>query len=347
MLKQSAGKAIGWIVRIVIIAGLVAVAVLDPFSSGGDQTTTDTAVIKNYDAVMDIERSGDLFLTETIDVDLPAGKHGIFKIFDKADPRRRGVSHPIQVESVERDGSPEVYTTVESSSRTETIRIGNASVTLEPGVHRYIIRSSTKNVFEEGDANTTLWWWDVVGAGWQMRIESASITANFPATPKKVECVMGENTPCDAQLLDRSMTLKTGALAPFEPVTVRVSFPAAALPAPPTGTNAALTIVLSLIAGLISGSIAVMMVAKTHEKAVGLPVLFEPPQGIYPALGAKVLNEVNSPYALQATLFDLAERGLLNLQGDDNGWNIAVVAEPSQTVMTAAEAHLLAKLGLN
>lgn len=345
MKKRRAGIALGWIVRLLVVLSVVAMYFLPPFA--GTQQSTDTAVIKHYDALMDIDRSGALNLTETLDVEMPAGKHGIFRIFDTRDPRRRGVDHPVTVESVTRDGEPETYVKVDSRSGTYSIRIGKAYETLTPGVHQYVIKSRTTDVFEPGEGDTTLWWWDVVGAGWQMSMDSATVTAHLPATPTKAECVQGKDTPCEVSVLERTMTVNTGALAPFEPVTVRLSFPAAALPAPHTGTSPALTIVLSVIAGLISGSIALLLVSRTHEKPVGLPVLFEPPQGIYPALGSKILDEVNSPYALQATLFDLAERGLLTLHGHDKGWDIDVVGEPSQTVMTEAEAGVLGTLGLS
>ena len=56
---------------------------------------------------------------------MPGGKHGIFRIFDTADPRRDNVSHPVTVASVERDSRPEPYTHSDATVGTDTIRIGD------------------------------------------------------------------------------------------------------------------------------------------------------------------------------------------------------------------------------
>ncbi len=348
-MKSRAGlRVVAWLVRVLIVLGVLGALFINPTPSS-NQGDVDTAIIRTYDAEFTITRSGDLSLVENLMVEMPSGKHGIYRIFDTADPRRPNVEHPVEVISVKRDGQAESFLPLESAKGTETIRIGLPNVVLEPGIHQYTIESRTSNVFEPGDdPNTTLWWWDVVGSGWSMRIDSAHVVAKLPTAPKSSRCVIGKDTPCEVSVLDRQMIINTGELAPFEPVTVKLGFPAAALPAPiaPSGTSP-WTIVFSVLTALAGAGVAFLLVRQTKEPAVGLPATFEPPEGIYPALGAKVIDEVNSPYALQATLFDLAERGLLSLEGDKSGWDITVIAEPSQTTMTAAEAEVLAKLDLN
>lgn len=352
MNNGSAMKYLAWFVRAAIVAAFVLAIIIKP---DGRQTSTDTAVIRNYDAVMDLDKAGNLSLNEDLLVVMPAGKHGIYRIFDTADPRRSNVEHPVTVQSIERDGSPEPSTFVDSARGTMSVRIGDANVILEPGNHQYTIRSSTTDVFEPGSnawaeagdaAKTTLWWWDVVGQGWQMPIEAAHITVNLPTEPTAVECIRATNIPCTARVEGTRMFIDAEGLDPFEAVTVRAAFPADQLDPPIPGPSNVVPIVIGVVLGLLVAAFAVFMVSRTREKPVGLPVLFEPPQGIYPALGVKVLNEIESPYAFQATLFDLAERGLLHLAGNDSGWDITVVGDPSATLLTAAEAGVLAKLGL-
>lgn len=351
-------------VRLAIVLAFVFPLVFKP---GAGTRTPDDAIVRRYEAHMDIDRAGNMTLIERLHVDLPAGKHGIFRIFDTADPRRPDVEHPVVVESIERDGAPEHYEVVGTARGTYTVRIGEENVVLTAGVHEYTIRSTTTDVFEPGvdepggdesgadepggdrnDDDTTLWWWDIVGSGWQMRFDSVSVTADLPAQATKAECVRGKDTPCEVTLDGDRMLFETTDLGPFEPVTVRLTFPADELDAPTVATtNSRILLVAGIVVGLLAAAAGVVLVMQTREKPVGLPALFEPPQGIYPALGVKIRDETDSPYALQATLFDLAERGLLTLAGDDQGWLITVVGEPSTTMMTAAEAGVLAKLGLH
>lgn len=347
-MKRSSGlRVLTWVIRLAVVAGFVLALVWEP--GFGGQTTTDDAIVRDYEAVMDIDRAGNMELVEHLAVELARGKHGIFRIFDTADPRRPDVEHPVVVESVERDGLPEYYEEVGSVRGTYNIRIGKAEEPVEGGVYEYAIRSTTKDVFEPGDDDTTVWWWDIIGQGWQMPFDSVKVTAHLPATPTAAKCVRGEDTPCQVTVDDDTMTFQAQNLAPFEPVTVLLTFPADQLdppaPAPPGGIT--LSLVLGIVLGLLVAVGGFLLVGRTREKPVGLPALFEPPEGIYPALGVKVLDEVESPFALQATLFDLAERGLLKLTGNDSGWTVKVVGDPSNTIMTAAEVGVLAKLGLD
>jgi hypothetical protein len=146
------------------------------------------------------------------------------------------------------------------------------------------------------------------------------------------------------------LRIQTGPLDAFTPVTVRVSFPSNALPPPPAGSDDAgslvLIIVLSILTGLLAGGLGLYLFSRTRETEPGFPVLFEPPVGIFPALGARVLNEYDSPEALQATLFDLAERGLLQLAGDDDTWTVTVAADPATTPQWPAETAMLRAMGL-
>ena len=218
-----------WFVRVVLIGAVAAVWFIPPIP---EEQATDTASISTYDATMDLSRDGDLVTVETIAVEMPGGKRGIFRIFDTADPRRSNVTHPVQVDLVERDGQAEPYTRIDSADGTDTIRIGSENVYLDPGPHTYRIVSSTTDVFEPGEPGETLWWWDVVGAGWQMPIGASSIVVTLPAEPLRAECVFGEDQPCTASVEGTSLRVTTGPLEPFTPVTVRVAFDADDVAAP-------------------------------------------------------------------------------------------------------------------
>ncbi len=306
---------------------------------------SDSASITSYDAAMQLSREGDLRTVETIVVQMPPGKRGIFKIFDTDDPRRRDVEHPVEVRTVTRDGQPESYVHEGGPAGTDTIRIGRASVFLDPGAHTYTIDSSTTDVFEPGEPGETLWWWDVVGSGWQMSMGRVVVTAELPAVPLRAECVQGEDDPCDAVIDGTTMTVTTGPLAPYTPVTVRLAFDAEDVAAPIGSTTSSLW--WSLVAALVAVAVAVGLAWPTRERAPGFPVLFEPPFLVPPALGVRVLDEADSDADLQATLFDLAERGVLQLRGGDDAWYVEVVQPLEQEQLHPAEAAMLRSLGLD
>ena len=343
--RRSGRRALAWLIRVVVVVGLVAVAVLDPFSDGS--TEPDAARILRYDAQMQLGVEGDLRVEETLVVRLPPGKRGIFRIFDTADPRRPEVEHPVEVLEVTRDGSPEPFVDVDSPTGTRSVRIGDAANVIGPGDFVYRIVSRTTDVLEPGDdEDETLWWWDVVGSGWQLPMDDVSIDVALPAEPLRVECVQGEDTPCDATTDGATLSVRTGPLEPFTPVTVRTAFDAAEVAEPISAPSPVTTIVLSVLAGLVALVLGVAALRATREREPGFPVLFEPPVGVPPALGVRVLDETDSDDDLQATLFDLAQRGVLEIVGDGSEWLVRVVAEPSTQELHPVERTLLSRLGL-
>lgn len=339
--KTGRRTATAWFLRLLVLAAVVVVVFVPPFSSEQD----DTARITRFAGDFELSADGKLAITETIDVEMPGGKHGIFRIFDVADNHRYGVEHPVSDVSVTRDGAPEPWEWTDSAAGTETMRIGSASVFLTPGQHQYVIRSTTTDTLERGADGTVVWWWNVVGSGWQMAMDQVVITARLPAEVTKVECVQGEATPCTADLSERTMTVRTGPLAPFTPVTVRATFPDGALPLPPEDpTN--LTWLWSTLAGLLGLGLGIWFVVATRERPPGFPVLFEPPEDISPALGAKVLSETTSDDDLQATLYDLGAKGVVRLDGNDDAWNVNLLVDPQAAQVPEMERAMLAGLGL-
>ncbi|UDY35421.1 DUF2207 domain-containing protein [Dermatobacter hominis] len=333
--------ATAWLLRFLVLVAVAVVAFVPPVTT----QEVDTARITRYVADFELSADGTLVATETIDVEMPGGKHGIYRIFDIADNHRYGVDHPVTDVTVTRDGAAEPVEWTDSNRGSETLRIGSASVFLTPGQHQYVITSTTSNALERGPDGTVVWWWNVVGSGWQMAMDSVSVTARLPAEVTKAECVQGEDTACTADLSERTLRVDTGPLAPFTPVTVRATFPAGALAEPPAEpTN--LPWLWSTLAALIGAGLGIWFVVATRERRPGFPVLFEPPQGVSPALGAKVLSEVDSDDDLQATLYDLGAKGVIRLDGDDEAWNVNLLVDPQAAQVPEMERAMLAGLGL-
>lgn len=200
--RRSTGPSFGvWFVRLLLMAIVVAIWAWPPLTSLN--ATTETARITNYAAVMDLSADGTLKIVETVDVAMPPGKHGIYRIFDTTDERRRGVGHPVTVVSVTRNGTAEPYAWTGSASGTRTLRIGSPDDFIEPGLHTYVVTSTTTNALNRAAAGRSQWWWNIVGSGWQMPMDATSVTASLPAAPVKSECFQGKDTPCTVSVAER------------------------------------------------------------------------------------------------------------------------------------------------
>ena len=333
-----------WSGRAAVVVGLAAVWFVSPAS-----TVQDTARITSFDTSMVLSRDGELTSDETIEVEMPFGKRGIFRVFDTEAPRRSNVEHPIEILAIERDGAAEPYTEVDGSAGTTTIRIGDENRYLDPGPYTYRIESSTTDVLEPGDEGETLWWWDVVGTGWSMPMETASVSVQLPAEPLRVECVIGtgeREQTCAPLVEGTELELIATYLEPGTPVTLRVAFDADDVAAPIEGSGLPGWL-LTLLAAAAGAAAGLGLWAASREREPGFPVLFEPPQ-VPPAVGARVLEELHAPAALQATLYDLAERGVLVLRGDEQPevWHLVLAATPPAAELHPLESGLLEALGL-
>ncbi len=338
-----------WLLRVVVLAAVAFTWRATPLSVLTRQP--DPAEIENYAATYELSAEGDLSLVETLVVDLPPGKRGIFRVFDVVDPRRSEVTHPVRVDSVTRDGGPEPWIWFDSAPGTQTARIGEEDVILPPGEFTYEIASRTIRATEPatlggGRDGEVVWWWDVVGSGWAMPIEVADVTARLPAVPRSVECVQGVDTPCEVRQDGDLLTLSTGPLDPYTPVTVRVTFPPGALPVP-SGPSGLPVLPLTIAAGLLGAALAAGLWFRSRERAPGFPVLFEPPSGIGPAVGVRVLQEEDSPDDLQATLFELGAQGAIELHSTGDGWRVDLVRDPATLPITPDGLTLLEALGLD
>ena len=191
-------------------------------------------------------------------------------------------------------------------------------------------------MFEPGRSGETLWWWDIVGSGWQMRMDDVAIhgCAAGRAGAGTGVC-RGRSHRCTATVDGDTMTVDIpDGLDAFTPVTVRVAFDSSVIPAD-DGPGRLVEVMITIVLAIAAVGLCVVLYRRTRERAPGMPVLFEPPEGVGPALGVRVLREQRSPDDLQATLFDLGERGVLKLSGSEQEWVIDLL----QPVEGAASAR--------
>ena len=151
--KSRRRTAAAWVIRVLVLAAVAVVWFVPPLS----EKTSDSATISRYDAVFDLSADGSLKITETIDVQMPFGKHGIFRIFDTRDERRNGVEHPVRDLTVTRDGQPDPTsgtTPQPARSRCESA----APRSPHPGAAHLRDHLDHDRHLERGPGGTVRWW---------------------------------------------------------------------------------------------------------------------------------------------------------------------------------------------
>lgn len=159
-------------IRTLVIAALAAVFA---------QTAKAEERITNFDVAVDVEKDGDILVTETISV-VSEGyqiQRGIFRdlprVFLKG---ARRLPYVYDVKSVTRDGEKEPYA-IEKEGNAFRIRIGDADVYLENGPHRYALTYEVKNQIRYFDGYDEIYW-NATGNFWAFPIERARAVVTLP-----------------------------------------------------------------------------------------------------------------------------------------------------------------------
>ncbi|WP_146828551.1 DUF2207 domain-containing protein [Aeromicrobium flavum] len=363
------------VLRLVTAIILVGLLVVPALATMVDDTTTgvaDPVTITSYRAAYDVDEDGTLRATETITADFPWGRHGIFRYWDLADRADHTVRYRPKDVSIRLDGdSVPVERLWEQGRRFRMAKIGSASDYLSPGPHTYTISYRIDGVLAPnpervadanaswtgGDSDRSEFVWQVVAAGWSMPIRSADITIDLPETTDRLECSIGDGRSCTvAGAGTPSLRITAADLPPNTSVLVRAAMDS---PAPERahvpwsigwdrlfGTSLAPFVVALLLAAVAFG-IGYLLDRWSRERRPGLPVLFEPPEGLGPVQAAYIVDERVPRRALTATLLHLAEQGHVTLRESGSGWNVkSTMTNEAWDTLDPVARHVVSGLGL-
>lgn len=334
MKKVAAG-----ILGLVVLAVVVGIGgVSTPKSASG----VETSRITDYLADFTVQADGDLRVLETLTVDFPIARHGIFRFFDTRDPNDPYNRFLPQDVSVTRDGQVEEYSRVkESRGRYLTLKIGRADTLLD-GTHVYRIGYTIPGALAAGTGgDRTQFYWNLVPQGWQMPIGGARLTVHLPSAATSFQCAVGSGgaaRDCDAAGAPTSgagtstLVVTTGGLGPNTPVTIKAGLD---IPTPPGNTlpwtsrfdpilgrhPVLLGVVLVLAAVAAVGGF--VLSRSTREKQPAFPLMYAPPEGVGPAQASYILEEKVDKQAFVATLMYAAEQGAVQLSQDGKAWTIS------------------------
>ncbi|MBO9523971.1 MAG: DUF2207 domain-containing protein [Nocardioidaceae bacterium] len=328
-MKVLVGRLLGLILLVVVIA----IGGLTFTSNGSSEAATDT--ITDYRAAFDVAADGELKVTETLTVSFSGLKHGIFRFFDTRDSNGSGNRLVPEDIRVTRDGLAERFEVLkEGRGRYRNIKIGRAETTMT-GSHVYTISYRIENALAKGtDGNRTDFYWDLIPSGWVLPIERSQLTVHLPAPATNLRCAVGADATsgCQAEGEDTdTLTVKTGALSPHTPVTIKtgLDIPTPDASGPPwsswldpvLGTS---TGTLGAVVGvaLLAGGLGYALSRSTYEKKPAFPLMYAPPDGIGPAQAAYILTERVDNTAFVATMMYAAEKDAVALRQSGKTWTV-------------------------
>ena len=315
------------------------------------------------DFLSDVTVNTDASLTvrETITVNAEGNdiRHGILRDFPTVYRDRHGqkVRVGFDVLAVQRDGRDEPFS-VSAIANGEHIKIGDADVFLDHGIHTYLIIYNTTRQLGFFDGFDELYW-NVTGNGWTFAIDKAATIIRLP--PGGVIQQHAEYTgPQGASGRDFSVLKSDGAeyraattrrLGAGEGFTVAVAWQKGLVTAPSGGEklgwwlrdnagNFSLLVTV-LLAGLYY-VYAWNKVGRDPPAGVIVP-LFHPPEGLGPAAARYVRKENFDDRGFASGLVGLAVKGRLRIV--DDGGDFAVEKKPGGTVpLLGTEQALYAAL---
>lgn len=336
----------------------------------------DIERIDEFTIDVDISADGDVQFVETITYDFGNfEKHGIFReipVRDKLDSGDYWV-HPVEVNSVTRDGTPEMYSESQDGYWKSLI-IGDPNVFVT-GVHTYKIhytvtgalfpiseRDITNNpMLKTGDIS---FYWDVIGDQWQIPIEQVIVNLNLPSTDGSLvlaeNCTLGtpgSNSQC-LSLISRRAWASNRALQPGEAMTISMQVSASMFdvkisqtidegPIEAFSSKWVAAVKPYLLLGSILG-VAILVgimfylrrrLSRIKTSKVFEVLQFDPPAGHVAEISAAWKGQVDSR-AVTATLVDLAARGVIDIEINDDA-NLVVRKKDNVSNVKNFEQDLL------
>ncbi len=307
--------------------------------------------ITEFSSDITIGQDGTLTVRESISVNAQRNQiqRGIFRDFPTTYIYDFGNRYRVsfEVQRVTRNGQDENYV-LENIANGRRVRIGNAEIVLERGIHDYTITYSTKGQIGFFDEFDSLYW-NVTGHGWAFAIDAAEAVIRLPGEQLDdfrfftgPQGARGDDASATRLSADTVRFNTTAPLGPQEGLTVAVSFPKGIV-APPTAmenargflrdngaTGAAMFGFLALFAFYYY---VWSKVGRDPARGVIVP-LFAPPEGFSAAAMRYVSRMGYDRKAFAAAIVSMAVKGYMKISEDDGTYTL------SRTGMSIEEKNL-------
>lgn len=314
--------------------------------------------INSFDVDIDVQKSGDIVVSETINVTSEGSqiRRGIFRDLPRTyEKNGADLPYSYDVKSVERDGHRESYT-IERVGNAFRIRIGDADVFLDNGVHEYEIEYTVKNQVRYFDGYDEVYW-NATGNYWNFPITQARAIMRLPGGAGAISTAAYTGALGDAER-NYAYAYENGAhvfttTAPLsyqQGLTIAVGFEKGVVDPPSAADlraewlrrNAAL---LTLGAGLslVSVFYAWAFIRSGRDPVKG-PVFarYEPPEGYSPAATHRIYHRALSGHgALIATILNLAIKGAIKIDAESKKKTHLTRLESEDAALFPAERNFV------
>lgn len=322
--------------------------------------------IVNFNTLIEVEKDGDILVTETIDVNVEGRdiRRGIFRelhayYLDDDGPGR--LPYRYNILSVRKDGEREPYSR-ETVGNAVRLQIGDPDVYLDYRVHQYEIRYRVKNMVRYDDTFDEMFW-NSTGNFWLFPIQNARAEVRFPDGAELVEvnAYTGRHgSPSRDYTYRREgasfVFESTRRLNVREGLTVSVTIEKGLIDPPSLADegwlwwarNGALTALIASFFGLLLFyNRSFDRVGRDPPKGPVFPQ-YEPPAGYSPAAAHHIYYRgFRGHDGLIASLMFLASKGLMRIDVDKADKKKTVLSRQSagsSSVLTAELSNLYSRL---
>ncbi|MEM5518602.1 DUF2207 domain-containing protein [Henriciella sp. AS95] len=326
-------------------------------------TAMGEEVINRFDVGIEVERDGDIIVTETINLTAENYQisRGIFRDLPRYYTQTEGgdrLRYDYRVMSVRRDGRDEPYET-STEDNAWRIRIGNPDVILPRGEHVYVVRYRVKNQIRYHETYDELYW-NVTGSYWAFPILTATAEVRFPDGVQMVQQAgytggLGEKASAYRFRRDGDAFVfeTTEPLARNQGLTIAVGIEKGMIDPPSTSDKTSIWWQLyGSLAVLMASLVGVFIFLYRSWDKVGRdppkgPVFarYEAPKGYSPAAVHHIYHRGFSGHdALIATLVNLGVKGFVDIDAQRKTNTVLTPKSGSQGKLPEEEALLDRKL---
>lgn len=297
-------------------------------------------IINNYSSDIEIKQSGDVSVTEQIEVDFyTLKKHGIYRDIPVVYTNEDGSKFHTEIKNVSVSGHK--YKTSREGDFLR-IRIGDPDRTVT-GVQKYKISYTVTGVLRGFDEFDELYW-NVTGNNWAVPIKQASANVKIgPGEFLSADCytgALGSTETCSSSISGKTAQFSTGYLNYREGMTIAVSFPKDLVELPVVQSFADKIFsppsILTFVAAILTGIGGILLLwsnkgrdlwyrgthlfdknAKEEKRPIfhkeTIVVEYLPPENLRPAEVGVIMDERADTLDVTGTIIDLATRGYLTI----------------------------------
>lgn len=319
--------------------------------------------IKHFHSDIKVKQNGDVFVTETITVNVEHNniKRGIYRDFPTIYKTALLTKSTVDFEvlSVKRNGNPEPHHT-EQIGNGMRVYIGTRSRMVDRGEQRYEINYRTNRQIAFLD-DFDRFYWNVTGNDWRFRIDQATAEIQLPDGVSMAmvnsEVWTGfageESADFSSDIRNNVIQINsTARLAPYQGMTVSLEVPKGFII---DDRNAFLDflndnmmwvlMMVALLSLLMFYTLAWHEHGRDPEPGVIMP-LFYPPKDISPAAMRYILEEKSNHKNMTAALINMAVKGYVKLKKTTKGYEVIKTNSIEKPVepLSSGESILMRKL---